>query len=507
MNTLGRLMEAPEEAGEWVVSGKSDDDTIFEFLPLHLACLTNAPLLLVTLLLQACPDAVEEDTMGKLPIHMACEAQVDHRTVFLLLNRFPESLQIEDEDGNTPIEIASFADASEERKKIIQILTRKMENTVVRTPTSLYHAIDCQDWNYAMRHLVAMPQESTIWVSFTTKKTEIRFLPLHAACLMGAPLLLVEDLIQAYPDAIRKKTSDGKLPLHLVCESLPDCRVVKLLVDQYKDALQIKNNEGNTPLDVVSSMLISPERSEIIEILMSEEQNDDENIVYTHTKLHALIEERQWDGAVRRVLEAPDEASTWFSADKKTNKVKYLPLHKACTLRAPLILVAVLIQTYPDCVKKVGIARKLPIHIACENRTDHGVISFLLHSWPASFHAKDGKGLTCIQSALLSTPSSHRTKIIQALTAFEDKDGQPLTLQASETTKDENRNGDINGYQNKGSTYVQESLDSDEDIVKVEPVRKSRAKKKIYYTGKKHLFQRRKTKMLWDKDDKMFQSE
>ena len=129
---LRRLVEAPEEAREWVCSGTSEEGTVIQFLPIHLVCLTNAPLLLAALLVQAYPESLMEDGMGKLPIHMACQAQVDHRIVFLLSNRYQESLQIEDDEGNTPIEIASLSESSNERSKIIQVLTKKWKTKLLQ---------------------------------------------------------------------------------------------------------------------------------------------------------------------------------------------------------------------------------------------------------------------------------------------------------------------------------------------------------------------------------------
>jgi ankyrin repeat protein len=507
---LRRLMEAPEEAAMWVSSGTSDNGTVIEFLPLHLACLTEAPLLLVTLLVQAYPDATEQDAMGKLPLHMACETQVDHRIVFLLLNRYPEALAIQDDEGNTPIEIASLSDTTKERKQIIQVLTRKMENTVVTDPTALYHAIDSQDWNYAIRRLVEMPQESTVWVSFRQKKTEMRFLPLHASCLMAAPLFLVADLLQAYPDAIRKKTTQGQLPLHIACEALVDDRIVELLVEQYPEALHIKDFQGLTPLEVVSNFDPSPERSSIIEILMMEIRNDDEKVVFSPTKLYSLVQEKKWDDAVRRVLEAPDEASTWVGANEKKANVKTLPLHLACALRAPLILIAVLAQCDPNSVKQKTSSGKLPLHVACERRADHRVVSFLVHAWPESFHMKDDKGQTCVQTALLTKPSEQRTKIVEALVAFEAKGEEPLTVPGLRELEANNKlmnewkasddNDGIEGRDDNANANIKEEKDGTEGRKKPLLV----PKKKMYYTKKRNLFQRRKSKTLWKNDEEMF---
>lgn len=502
---LRRLIEAPDEASIWVhASEASEDDTLIQFLPLHLACLTGAPLLLITLLVQTYPEALRQDAIGKLPIHIACEAQVDHRIVFLLLSRYPESLEMEDDDGNKPIDIASLADENKERAKIIQVLTKKMENTVVTNPTALYDAIDSQNWNYAMRRLVETPQESTIWVSFSYRKsTEMRFLPLHIACAMGAPLLLVEDLIQTYPDAIRKKTTDGNLPLHLACGALVDPRIVQLLVDQFQDGLSEKNAEGNTALDIACNADPCPEREKILEVLTSKVDSEDEKNVFVPTKLYTLIEEKKWDFAVRRLLEAPDEALTWIVANEKKPGVKYLPLHMACSVRAPLILVAMLIQSYPESVRKTICTGKLPLHIACEKQADHRIVGLLLHSWPDSYFVKDSKGQTCVQVALLSKSCEQRAKIIEVLMAFEAKGTELLTINGlGATIEDEKIEKAPIDRINGGADHIQ----GDEEVDWNANVKKSKPKKKTYYIERKNLFQWNKKKTLWDKDEDMFQS-
>ncbi len=503
---LRRLIEAPEEASVWVSSGVSNEgNTTIEFLPLHLACLTKAPLLLVTLLVQTFPEAIERESMGKLPIHMACEAKVDHRIVFLLLSQFPESLEMKDEDGNTPIALASLADSSHERGKIIQILTRNMENTVLTTPTALYHAIDSQDWNFAMRRLVEVPQESTMWVSFRSKKVESRFLPLHAACLMGAPLLLVEDLIQAYPDAVRKKTLQGKLPLHLACESLVDHRVIQLLLDHYQDAMYVKNFEGDTPIDIAEKVDPCPEKENIIEIFTVMMEKDEEKIVFVPTKLYSLIQKKKWDDAVRRVLEAPDEALTWVGANPKKTNVKCLPLHIACALRAPLIVIAVLVQSYADSVKKTTSTGKLPLHVACEKGADHRVISFLIHSWPDSFNVKDSTGQTCVQSALLAKPGDQKTKNLEALMAFESKGGKPLTVEGLKIVEDENL-GNLETNNNIIMSGIEDPAISNTDTIRRDEDKTNNPKKQTYYTKRNRFFGRKKKKTLWKSDEEMFQS-
>lgn len=487
---LRRLLENPKEASVWVKNASTDGETVYRFLPLHIACISGAPLLLVTLLVQAYPNAVKYNAMGKLPIHMACETLADHRIVFLLLNTWPESINIKDEEESTPIEIASFHYPCDERKSIVKVLTQKLECTVVKSPTALYSFIDSQDWNSAIIRLVEMPQEATTWVSFKKKRMEVRFLPLHIACLLGAPYFLISDLAHAYPEAVRKKTTQGQLPLHIACEAHGDERVVKMLLEFWPESLFVKDDAGNTALEVASGTEYSPEKTCILALLQKKLDHKDK-IVYAPTKLYANIESRNWDVAVRRCLEAPDEVSTWVGLCQKMKDAKLLPIHLACSLKAPLILIAVIIQTFPESIKRTNNSGKLPIHLACEMRADHRIISLLLHTWPDSYHELDEKGNTPVQVALISSPSPERTKIIETLMAFEAKSEKETLVVTNPMFDVENEAKElVQQYQPKRGAKSNKEGNENE-----------RQKSSKRETSRKP---KRKNKQLWEDDADMF---
>ena len=487
---LRRLLEEPKEASVWVKNASTDGETLFRFLPLHIACLSGAPLLLVTLLVQAYPNAVKYNAMGKLPIHMACETLADHRIVFLLLNAWSESINARDEEGLTPIEVASLEEPCDERKMIVKVLTRKLECNVVKTPTTLYSFIDSQDWNSAIMRLVEIPQEATTWVSFTKKRMEVRFLPLHIACLLGAPYFLISDLAHAYPDAVRKKTTLGQLPLHIACEAHGDERIVKLLLEFWPESLFVKDDAGKTALEIASGTEYSPERTCILALLQKKLEHKDK-IVYSPTDLFSIVESRNWDVAVRRCFEAPDEVSTWVGSCQKIADAKLLPIHVACSLNAPLILIAVLLQTFPDGVRRPNNSGKLPIHMACEKRADHRIVSLLLHTWPESYHELDDKGNTPVQVTLLSAPSPERTKIVETLMAFEVKN-EKETLLVTNAMFD---------VENEAKELVKQYQPTQDDRYSGEATEKE--EKASSKRGRLRKL-RRKNKPLWKDDAEMF---
>jgi len=237
--------------------------------------------------------------------------------------------------------------------------------------------------------------------------------------------------------------------------------------------------------------------------------NAELRIEFSPTELYSLIEAREWDAAVKRLLEAPEEGSTWVGSCMQKENAKILPLHLACMMRAPLLLVAVLIQAYPDGIKKKSPAGKLPIHFACEKRADHRVISLLLYSWPESFHARDKQENTCVQSALLSQNGKERTKNLETLIAFEarfrDPSSSPLPSPADAMEKYAKSGNDASpatittpGFRmkNENENLGPNVPHADVDKNKLKSASRPKSNKKSFFGRKK--------KKPWNSDSKMF---
>lgn len=84
-------------------------DESFGNLPIHYACANEAPQFIVQKLLDCFPSGSEvKDWQGKLPLHMALDcSDPDPGTINTLLNAYPMAATIQDDNGHTPIEVAS----------------------------------------------------------------------------------------------------------------------------------------------------------------------------------------------------------------------------------------------------------------------------------------------------------------------------------------------------------------------------------------------------------------
>lgn len=108
LQAMAHLDQNLEEAKVWVTcyDTLSPDGNLMpvQVLPLHTACLSKSPIVLVKKILEAYPDAVRKRAGNtKYPIHLACESGADPAVISLLLESWPESLYACDGQGNIPL--------------------------------------------------------------------------------------------------------------------------------------------------------------------------------------------------------------------------------------------------------------------------------------------------------------------------------------------------------------------------------------------------------------------
>jgi len=132
--------------------GKSDAkrlDSEFRCLPLHWACIQNAPDVVIDALLKAYPKGVSRKAGdGSLPLHCACMYSTRIQMVRIIISCYPQAVNEWDNVGRLPLHIACHRkDLSEESLLyLVKILVNE-------SPDSVY-AADMQGnlaYNYAMK--------------------------------------------------------------------------------------------------------------------------------------------------------------------------------------------------------------------------------------------------------------------------------------------------------------------------------------------------------------------
>jgi hypothetical protein len=89
-------------------------------------------------------------------------------------------------------------------------------------------------------------ERATYYDNYTQQR--LRQLPLHAAIFHLAPLLVVQALVDLYPEAVRVHDSQGNLPLHLAfMTNAKD--VFSFLLRLFPEGLMAANQEGRLPIE------------------------------------------------------------------------------------------------------------------------------------------------------------------------------------------------------------------------------------------------------------------
>ncbi|XRB22513.1 hypothetical protein RI054_31g123650 [Pseudoscourfieldia marina] len=199
-DAVRRLNSHPNEAKQ---KNKDGD------LPLHWAVANNAPVEVVSKLIDAYRDGVQvKNNNGNLPLHYAANYNAPVEVISKLLDAYRDGAQVKNNDGNLPLHLAAANDAS------VEVISKLLD---------------------------AYPDGAQV-------KNNDSSLPLHYAAYYNAPVEVISKLLDAYPDGAQVKDNDGALPLHLAANYNAPVEVISKLLDAYRDGAQVKDNDGDLPL-------------------------------------------------------------------------------------------------------------------------------------------------------------------------------------------------------------------------------------------------------------------
>lgn len=177
----------------------------------------------------------------------------------------------------------------------------------------------------------------------------------------------VADIYHAFPEAALTRDNDGKLPLHIAvnADSSLAC-TVNALLKNYPDGAKITDNEGKLPLHLAVESFSDEYLTKYVDVYN----------VYPEA------------------VKVPDTQQGW------------IPLHVACA--NPDVshsMIKFLIEAYSDGVEVLDVNRKTPLMIAAEQGKDwESCLSLLLQACPMAAEIKDSRGFLPIH-ALAMIPS------------------------------------------------------------------------------------------------------
>lgn len=312
-------------------------DVCFGTLALHWACLKDAPLEVVYMILEKNIEAVNfKDENDMLPLHYLCAskyAQLDVAEQLLLW--FPDSVLVRDGSGRTP----------------------------------LLHALGAHqdmDWwparNVTKDDVALISRLAQLSPASLNQLWEGR-LPLHFACKNKAPVEILEILLRHYPEALHKRDSDGMLPIHASCKSGSPLSSIKMLLDQYPLSASVQDSYGMLPLHYACES----ESCDTIKLLVERYP------------------------AAQMVSCKAGRCPTSYLRPTSHARSFLLPVHCALESKTSPETICAIIHSNQDFVRQKDGKEMLPIHVACEMRAHPSIIRALLSSYPESIRIKHQK--------------------------------------------------------------------------------------------------------------------
>ncbi|GAX24860.1 hypothetical protein FisN_6Hh191 [Fistulifera solaris] len=404
---LNRLEFAPHEARAWVARREPSSMRLrWRLLPIHAVCIFRAPLALIEALIEVYPDGpMQKDDQGMLPVHLACRNGASKGVVLTLLEAFPESLKVKDRKNRTAVDLVATSESANKEAVLVAIRRFQKETqyngaatvaTIETAPTvqevdyehrtTLFRMILRKDWNNASSRAVSHPEEACTWIVTKGFNGNLRFLPLHKACVLQPPDSIVTGLLKAFPEGAKNTDQDGWLPLHCACFYGASEHVVNALLFAYSKGAQTKDDEGRLPLHYAC---IKGAPKAVIDVLLASFSRgamvkDDEGRLALH---HACSKNAE-DSVIEALLKSSPKA-----AQTKDDQGR-LALHHACRKCTSDKTIRTLLRVYPIAAQIRDDQDKLPLHYACQHGGKKEIIQLLLQSYPESVNVPNGVGQT-----------------------------------------------------------------------------------------------------------------
>mmetsp|Transcript_22153 Transcript_22153/g.33725 ORF Transcript_22153/g.33725 Transcript_22153/m.33725 type:complete len:562 (+) Transcript_22153:261-1946(+) len=430
---ISRIDSHPHEARTWIFRRESANPKKIRWrlLPVHATCIFRSPLAVIEALVSAYPDGAQmKDDQEMLPIHLACRNGASKGVVLTLLYVFPESLAINDRKGRGPYDLVESSN-SQNREAVLVALKKYKEdngvqdsaalNTTVDTKvnevdydnrTILFRLVLKKDWNGACQRCDSFPEEASTWIVTKGFHGNLRFLPLHKACVLQPPMGIIEALLQAHTEGAKSKDQDGWLPIHCACFYGASQTVINALIEAHPSGAHNKDDEGRMPLhyaalkaaseNVMSSLLRANPKAAV--------SKDDEG----RLPIHHACSKGAPDGSIEALLKVSPKG-----AQSKDDQGR-LPLHHACRKNASEFVFKTLLSIYPRGAQVKDDQDKLPIHYACQNGADTTVVNMLMTVHPESVNIKNGFGYTPLEEA----KAMCNEKLITAIEKFQKENSK-----------------------------------------------------------------------------------
>jgi ankyrin repeat protein len=436
-------------------------------LPIHLACRNGASKGVVLTLLTAFPESYGvQDRKGRVPADLVeLSSSANKEVVMQSIKRFQKDMISQTPRNPTPTAVqrgfggASVASSAMSRSVHANTpasagattpasmgmgSTPTMRNSAAAPinevdyehRTLLFRLVLKKDWKAVVARASSFPEEAATWIVTKGFNGNLRFLPLHKACVLQPTEAVAAALVHAYPEGSKSHDQDGWLPIHCACFYGANEKVIdKLLVANPKGA-QNKDDDGCLPLHYAC---LKGASQGVVDVLLASfakgaMSKDDAGRLPIH---HACSK-----GAPEGIVDALLKASP-KGAQSKDDQGR-LPLHHACRKNATERIIRTLLRVYPRGAQIKDDQDKLPVHYSCQNGASPVVVSLMLTTYPESINVKNGFGYTPLAEAkALENPKM--APVIKVLDQFK-KEQDKIKIDNGENAAFESQ---LNGLQEK----------------------------------------------------------
>jgi ankyrin repeat protein len=117
------------------------------------------------------------------------------------------------------------------------------------SPSALaWELIDGKQWLGLLRLLRTPAKELSVFQRRYSSDANARIPLLSFALWRGAPLAVVEDFLDRYPESVNATDNKGRLPLHLACIGERSPAIIDLLLEYNVHLVMVQDCKGNIPL-------------------------------------------------------------------------------------------------------------------------------------------------------------------------------------------------------------------------------------------------------------------
>lgn len=265
------------------------------------------------------------------------------------------------------------------------------------------------DWDRVLAKLRRSPK-----IAFYSDDERQGMLLLHLACALYPPLSVLNLIIEANPNAIRRKSHEGLTPLHIACGRNASSGVVKLLIGRDPKSLVEVDENGQSPLhwacrsDVLEELVYLLLRADIsmarstyttasarrrgcpspLEILYQNKGSPQRNGLLWSTN--------QWNKLTYLLW------ATHYGTLVARNSQTFSTIHAALALDCPRDVIdnAIHLQGMSSCGVR-DIYGNLPLHYAVSAKAVHRIaLQKLLEYFPAAASSSDSEGRLPLHQAL-----------------------------------------------------------------------------------------------------------